>query len=1182
MRNRMKQLARGKFEYDVPEIQFSDESLSLTVVEGDDYSGSFSLSNKKKLKIRGVCYSTNERMECLTPQFDGEEVRIRYQLHSKGLIDQEVLKGEFVIVCNRFEYSLPFAVTISKNYMDSSNGFIKNLYDFSCLAKEHWDEAYQLFYHRGFSNIIKSNEVKEMMIYKGIINAKPSNRNLEEFLVGIGKKQRIMFSCERSEYTFSDFDESQKETISIKKDGWGFIEITLSTDSDFIEIPKKKIQSNDFIGSTCQLDFFIRKEALHAGNNYGRIYLKSAYQEIEIPVTVIAMQDAERMEEIKRRHDIKESQIGILELYQAYRLKRLVTGVWSNETVNILDHLHALEPDEPMYLLMKAQALLINRQRQECEWILEDFKRDWTDKESPVWAYYLYIQTLLEREPVYVDRMTAEIKLIFRENPNSLLVFWILTFLDENYYNNSALKLKAIEYWSNQGCTSPYLYLEAYYLIWQDPYLLTKLDTFELRLLRWAVRKQAMNKDIAAQIFQILAYTKEFNHNYYELMCAAYEADPKTEYVGTIVSYLIRTEQFDNQYHKWYAKGIELELRVTGLYEAYLTSMDERNISVLPKMIRMYFRYESNLPYRKLAVLYNNIIAAKETDKETYDQYRRAMGRFAMEQVEAEHMDDNLAVLYEDMLDLGLVNEDIAHSLAHIVFTHKLIVFENSMVRAIIYQRELKDPQIVPIQNNVAYFQLYSKDYVILFEDESGHRYVGSVAYRLQPLMNPRNYLDKSMSLATDEVSYIIYRFQGKRNYLTFQPDDKPFFRRILFAEDFSSEFMSEMVPEIIRYLSVAEYDPMMREFLDVVDIHDYDAIARKYLMEQFVENHLYERAVESVEEFGIDQVGASYKVSLCNRLILENQYDEDDNITRFCTRVFYDGKYTDLILNYLCKYYTGPSNFMTRLWKASRSYDIDTFDLEEKILTQLMYSGKLDFSTFDIFAHYYDCGGRELIVLAYITYMSHEYFVSGQELTADVFGLLEGRYLAGQELNDACKLALLKRLSELTTISEEQYQIEDNLLSEFTNKNMNFAFYKKLDKRLVAKYHFYDKVFLEYRANPLSHVVLHYSLNESDDSFIAEDMIDVYDGIFVKSFVMFFGERIRYYVSEEKASVVEVSESSEILNNDVYSEDDESRYNLLNQMMISSTLQEDANLIKCMNRYFGYEEVSKEAFHIL
>ena len=133
-----------------------------------------------------------------------------------------------------------------------------------------------------------------------------------------------------------------------------------------------------------------------------------------------------------------------------------------------------------------------------------------------------------------------------------------------------------------------------------------------------------------------------------------------------------------------------------------------------------------------------------------------------------------------------------------------------------------------------------------------------------------------------------------------------------------------------------------------------------------------------------------------------------------------------------------------------------------------------------------------------------------------------------------------------------------------------------------MAKYHFYDKVFLEYRANPLSHVVLHYSMNEADDSFVAEDMVDVYDGIFVKSFVMFFGERIRYYISEEKSAVVEVSESCEILNNDVYSDGEESRYNLLNQMMISQTLQEDAALLKTMNRYFGYEEVSKEAFHIL
>ena len=31
-----------------------------------------------------------------------------------------------------------------------------------------------------------------------------------------------------------------------------------------------------------------------------------------------------------------------------------------------------------------------------------------------------------------------------------------------------------------------------------------------------------------------------------------------------------------------------------------------------------------------------------------------------MEQIEQEHVDDNLAVVYEDMLELGLVNEELA------------------------------------------------------------------------------------------------------------------------------------------------------------------------------------------------------------------------------------------------------------------------------------------------------------------------------------------------------------------------------------------------------------------------------------------------------------------------------------------------------------------------------------------
>ena len=255
MRKRIKQLARGKFEYAKPILAFSEELVDLQVIEDKEYQGDFLITCTNHIPIRGIVYSTNPRMECLTPQFEGEEVRIRYKFHSAGLVDGETEKGEFVIVCNQCEYSLSFVVQISKLYADSSIGQIKTLYDFSCLAKENWSEAYQLFYHKSFSNIIKEKEVKEAMIYRGITATRPSNQNLEEFLIAIGKKNKILFEVEQRSYEFYEITETIQNKLEIKKDGWGFLSLNISSDSEFIRPMRNHVESEDFIGSTYQLAY---------------------------------------------------------------------------------------------------------------------------------------------------------------------------------------------------------------------------------------------------------------------------------------------------------------------------------------------------------------------------------------------------------------------------------------------------------------------------------------------------------------------------------------------------------------------------------------------------------------------------------------------------------------------------------------------------------------------------------------------------------------------------------------------------------------------------------------------------------------------------------------------------------------------------------------------------------------
>ena len=42
--------------------------------------------------------------------------------------------------------------------------------------------------------------------------------------------------------------------------------------------------------------------------------------------------------------------------------------------------------------------------------------------------------TLLEREPSYIDNMTHEVELIFYENPDSVLLFWVLLFFEESVF----------------------------------------------------------------------------------------------------------------------------------------------------------------------------------------------------------------------------------------------------------------------------------------------------------------------------------------------------------------------------------------------------------------------------------------------------------------------------------------------------------------------------------------------------------------------------------------------------------------------------------------------------------------------------------------------------------------------------------------------------------------------------
>ncbi len=1175
MRRRIQQLAREKFERVRPFLSLSADRIEIELSEGKDYTGDFVITSVNHVPMRGMVYSSNPRMECLTPQFEGEEVRIRYQFHSYGLVEGDIQKGEFCIAVNQGEYNLSFVVSVSGLYADSSIGKIKNLNDFAKLAAESFEEAYRLFYSGHFRHILPEGGIREQLLYEGLRQGEPLGQKVEEFLTAIGKKPKTVLTLAGESAEFSGVESSRKETLTLHRNQGGYLEIRVSSDAAFLTPERRRLTDEDFVGSVLSLDYYIDSEKLHAGKNYGRLCLEIPGETLYFSVCVSGK--ARRGREEKARHrEVREARAKLMELYLNYRLKRIVTGVWANRSIELLERLGALCPGEPLYGLMKAQALIMNRQRQEASWILEDFKREYKERTTPVYGYYLYLCTLMEREPSYVDKVTEEIEQIFRRHPDSSLLFWILLFVREEYYRDGAKRFRAIEQWMTES-RSPYFYLEAYYLIWQEPSLLTRLDGFSAAVLHWAVKWNALTKDVALQAAELITEKKEFSRRFYRIAEACCEAAPGEETLSAICGYLIKNQRFDTEYHKWYALGVEQEIRITGLYEAYLMSLDGGTLHEVPKVIQMYFQYENRLPYRQKAALFVNIIAAKDRQPEVYQKYRRMIEQFFMEQLEAGHIDDNLAVIYDEMLGEGVLNEELAHSLAGVLFTHKLTCMEPWAAKLYVLERQRKKVQEYPIQNGTAYFMVDTNDYCLILEDCHGNRFCGSQSCHDEALFNPELYINSCLKLAGDELSYLLYALRGKVSAEDFSDEDFRYAAGVLRSDEVSGTYKAQLGDAVLRSCRKKRVEAA---YLAGFDAGILDKRAKRFLMDYLAEQHLYEDAFRMAEECGYDYMESRTAAALCSYAVTEHGFEEDDFLLGFAETVFRKGKYNDVVLIYLCKYYNGATKTMAKLWQAAGAFELDTYDLEERVLTHMLYTTEYVPDISRIFDSYAAGGGEEELCLAYLSYFADAFLEKDMVVPGEVFSCIQDRYLAGGELNDACRIGLLKYLSGQQRLEQKQYEAADRLLERYTAQNIYFTFYGAFDKRLRRKYHLYDRFFVEYHAKPGSRVLIRYSMDGI--RYREERMTEAYDGIFIREFILFFGETVQYYVIEEKDGAECITESAELANQNMEGAAGLGSYGRLNEMLVAKALGEQEALAEKMKDYDRVKRIAGQVFRLL
>ncbi len=1186
MQDVSERILEGKFHHGARTLDFSNPVIELSLEEGEFHEGSFTIFGPENEVTEGVVSSSRLRMKCLTEKFAGSESEIAYSFDADGMEDGDVLKGEFRIISNQGEYLVPYEIKITEEIMESSLGNVRNLFHFANLARTDWPEAVNLFYTEGFEEILKGADRQYYATYKGLIGGSRQGQKVEEFLLEIKKKQKVEFLLEESEIRMDNPHDKEESRIVINRNGWGYSDLMIEQDGDFILLEKEVIRDEDFLGNCYRLPFYIAQEKLHGGKNFGKIFLYNSYVRLEVNVIVIQRTGAARLSGIRLQK--KHALIELMQYYEAFRTKRISTASWMKETRALVDHLVEMDDKDASFKLFQVQLLITEERYNEAEWLLNKVDELLAGQFDPVlYCYYLYLTTLINREEAHIDEVAVQVEKIFAQCADNWRIAWLLLYLSEDYSKSPSRKWLILEEQFRQGCKSPVIYVEAWNLIQTNPTLLMRLDNFEMQVLIYAAKRDLLSAVTIEQIIYLAQKQKAYSYSLFRVLVACYKVLPSDEILQTICTLLIKGNITDSTAFSWYEKGIERELRITRLYEYYMMSVKLEDTITIPKIVLMYFAFDSNLDSLHNAFLYAYVYKNKTQYPELYESYKDQIERFMVSQMIKGKNNQWLAYLYKNLITPVMITEETAEGLSQALFIHSISVSRNDIRRIIVIYEKEKQEVVYPVTGKEFYLPLYGNDYQLLLEDSKMNRYCREEEYVLDRLLIPDKLAMLIAPLAVSgHVHFRLWLCEQGRELADISDANIEYMKLISESEEVVDTIRKEIRMRMVQYY----YDhDRMKELDDYLALLQPDQIRENsfaLIIRFMVIRGMYEKAYEWIQIRDGEGIEAKIIVRLCSRLISMEGMNEDATMTALVYMAFVAGKHDENLLQYLCSYFVGTVKEMRDIWKAAEAFGVDTYDLCERILTQMLYTGAFIGERIDIFKKYVSGGAKTKLELAFLAQCSYDYFV--RDKLTDKFVLEDmQRVIERQEdIPLVCQLAYTKYYAENKELVDERIsRCLYAFLHELMAQKKYFAYFKEYTDNFTFMRHFADKTIVEYHAKEGSKAIIHYLFEQEgnvDGEYLKEEMRDMFGGICAKQFILFFGERLQYYITEVEDDKEQLTESGTLSRNDTDIEQRESKYSLINDIAIGRTLNDYDTIENLLYEYFEQEGIVSKLFQMI
>lgn len=1088
----------------IPILRISVTNLEINIEEGKVYKDSFIVESENGVPLRGYVHSTNDKIGLEFQEFEGTRIEIPYYFKGKLAVAGSEFEGDFVLLTDAGEFNIPYRFIVVPKTVDTTIGKISNMEEFTKLYHENRQEAMELFFLPKFAEVFLKDVPEQKIMYHSLMKSRSKNLIMEEFLSTAGYKEPVRLEVDKKQVVLDSGKD--KDILVLRLNTDGYLEGRIQSKKGQVQISADRFTSNDFVDGV--LEVSVEKNHNYAmGNDV--ILIKTVRQEFEISVEWWGTLPAYTKER-ELRNRIQRQRAELMHNYLYFRTGSIGFEDFAEESERALEDLLFLTKNEE-WKLYKLHLLLMEEKLEEAKELFKELEE--VNKEpgfQPLASnYLLYLKAMLYRTPETISNAVLSIREFYEVSEYKAEALWMLIYLDREYVYNKRLQFDTIKQLFGGGNNSCLLYFEACEILNENPNYMEELGPFEISVFRWGVRYGYISMSLAYQFARLALKLKYYSSSIYYIAEKLYKVEPDERFLQVICSLLIKGNRSGKEYHEYFRKAVSSDLKIIGLNEFFIRSMDFQEFEKIPQRVLIYFTYSNSLDSLEKAYLYCNVMKNKDSYDEVFGAYYSKMIPFVEEQLVKGKMNEYLAYLYTCFQKEILEKPANTKAVCDILFYQKVICHNKNMIGVYVMRPETGKEVYYPFSNGFCYAEILNERSVLYFVDSNEQRYVLGISYELHPFLSPKQFPEEwiQKNIANQRILLSLSDvIDGE-----LKEKDLPLVKRIAWNENLQPWIKGQALEKMLVYYENHQNKKELARCLERTDYSDISSSFQKRLMDYYMEAGMIENAYFGIELYGCHIMGAAKRLKLAVFGVGHNQGKKDETTLYLAWSAFVSKKYNKDTLTYLMEFFEGEVEDLLVIWERSRKFELDTSKFERKILGQSMFTGNDTEGVFPVFESFYETNRDDEMIGKYLEYATMKEVKGAMKLSESMHAIIGEEIVSGKIISRESKIYFLYYFADRKNWFEKIRDVVITIIEELLKEELYLPVYYSYKDWLSLPIDYLERTFLTYRGGSGRDVILYYQV-EGEEEFTKERHLqEILPGMYVCSMHFYQKDHVNY-----------------------------------------------------------------------